>query len=170
MFIQQLIKSPMGFSKYFQWIKFYSGKGNLSMNLLSLLAGSRGSCRNKSISLFVCKPCPRSKVSQNLGPFARLMLLSPGNFVQTPATIHWSVIPVSKVLVSLFLWLFTNLCHTPRHWSFKQLLWRKGLYHLHGYVKKKFNTDCYFTKFLQVHLLFTMPFFLRSVGLSSAAW
>lgn len=43
-----------------------------------------------------------SKVSQNPGPLAKHRLLSPGNFVQTPATRHSSVIVVSKVLLSLF--------------------------------------------------------------------
>lgn len=61
MFIQQLIKPPIGFSKYFQWIKFDCGKRIVGMNLLSLSAGSRGSCRSKNISPFVCRTCPRIK-------------------------------------------------------------------------------------------------------------
>lgn len=82
MFIWQLIQPSMGFSNYFQWIKFYSGKRNVGMDLLSLSADSRGSCRSKNISPFVClQTLPKYQRSpkiqahlQNTGYLAQVIL------------------------------------------------------------------------------------------------
>lgn len=61
MFIQQLIKPSMIFLSISSGSNLIVGKRNVGMNLLSLSAGSRGSCRSKNISPFVCRPCPRIK-------------------------------------------------------------------------------------------------------------
>lgn len=108
MFIRHLIQPSMCFSKYFQCIKLDSGKCGHG-SALPLGRQQRELQEEKYQSLCLCADLAQvSKVSQNPGPFARHRLWSPGNFVKTPATGHYSVILVSQVLASLFWWL----CHS----------------------------------------------------------